>query len=435
MKKRFASRNIEYLPSHFYNIKADLPDLPKPPLNPATGEPLRPEELYPIFPQGFVGQEISMERYVPISEEILEAYKVYRPTPLIYAERLREYLQTPAHIFYKYEGVGPTGSHKSNTAIAQAYLAAKEGVKFLTTETGAGQWGSALSHAGSIFGIKVKVFMVRVSYRQKPGRRIMMELFGAEVLESPSNETDSGKRFFVENPEHPGSLGIAISEAVELAARNPEVKYSLGSVLDSVLMHQTVIGQEAEKQLKEFGVEKPDIVIGCVGGGSNFAGLSFPFVRKRLIDNAEINFIAVEPEVCPTLTRGDLKYDHGDSAGLTPLLFMHTLGKDFVPPPIHAGGLRYHGMAPLVSHLVKKGIVEPRAYSQEKIFEAARIFLKTEGILPAPESAHAVAAVIDESIKSKQTGKHNVILFNLSGHGFFDIFAYDKSAAHSKNSL
>ncbi len=435
MKKRFASRNIEYLPSHFYNIKADLPELPPPPLNPATGRPLNPEDLYPIFPRGLVEQEISSERFIPIGEEVLNAYKIYRPTPLVYAERLKDYLQTPAHIFYKYEGAGPTGSHKSNTAIAQAYLAAKEGLRYLTTETGAGQWGSALAHAGSLFGIKVKVFMVRISYRQKPGRRIMMEMFGAEVLESPSGETESGRRLFEENPDHPGSLGIAISEAVETAVENPDVKYSLGSVLDSVLLHQSIIGQEAEKQLKEFGVEIPDVVIGCVGGGSNFAGLSFPFVRKRLKEGAKIRFIAVEPEACPTLTRGELKYDHGDSAGLTPLLFMHTLGKDFVPPPIHAGGLRYHGMAPLVSHLVRKGIIEPRAYDQEKVFQAARVFLRTEGILPAPESSHAVAAAIDEALRAKETGERSVILFNLSGHGFLDIFAYENTASRSKNSL
>jgi len=422
--QRYASRNLDYLPRHFYNLKADLKELPPPPLNPATGQPLKPEELEPVFPKGFIAQEISFEPYVSIPEEVREIYATFRPTPLVYAQKLMKELATPARIFYKYEGVGPTGSHKSNTALMQAYLASKEGIETLTTETGAGQWGSALAHAGSLFGVKVKVFMVRASYRQKPGRRIMMELFGAEVEESPSPLTESGQRFYAENPDHPGSLGIAISEAVELAVKNGRTKYSLGSVLDSVLMHQSVIGLEAEAQMKELGAF-PDVVIGCVGGGSNFAGLAFPFVRYRLKGQA-IDFIAVEPEACPSLTRGELRYDHGDTAGLTPLLFMHTLGMNFVPPPIHAGGLRYHGMAPLVSHLVKLGIVEPRAYSQDKVFEAARFFLKTEGILPAPESSHAVAAVIDEALKAKEEGKERVILFNLSGHGFLDISAFDR---------
>ena len=421
---RFASRKIEFLPTHFYNIKADLSELPQPPLNPGTRAPLKPEELEVIFPKGFIQQEISLERYIPIPEKIREAYALFRPTPLIYASGLRRALETPAHIFYKYEGVSPTGSHKSNTALVQAYLAAQEGVETLTTETGAGQWGSALAHAGSIFGVKVRVFMVRVSYRQKPGRRILMELFGASVVESPSEITESGKKYFAQDPEHPGSLGIAISEAVELAAKNKNIKYSLGSVLDSVLMHQTVIGQEAEKQMEEFGTF-PEVIIGCVGGGSNFSGLAFPFVRKRIKDGKSIRFVAAEPEACPTLTKGELKYDHGDSAGLTPLLHMYTLGKDFVPPPIHAGGLRYHGMAPLVSHLVKSGMVEPRAYSQEKIFETARIFFKTEGILPAPESAHAIAAVIDEALKAKEEKRETTILFNLSGHGFLDLSAFN----------
>jgi tryptophan synthase beta chain len=422
---RFASRKKDFLPAHFYNIKADLPELPRPPLNPATRAPLQPEELEVIFPKGFIQQEISSEKFIPIPEEVLEVYSLYRPTPLIYASGLRKELQTPAHIFYKYEGVGPTGSHKSNTALVQAYLAAEEGVETLTTETGAGQWGSALAHAGSIFGLKVEVFMVRASFRQKPGRRILMELFGATVAESPSPLTDSGKRYFTQDPEHPGSLGIAISEAVERAAKNKAIKYSLGSVLDCVLMHQTVIGLEARKQMEELGAE-PDLVIGCVGGGSNFSGLAFPFVREKIKERKDIRFIAVEPEACPTLTRGELMYDHGDTAGLTPLLYMYTLGKDFIPPPIHAGGLRYHGMAPLVSHLVKLGIVEPRAYSQEKIFEAAQVFLRTEGILSAPESSHAVAAAIEEALKAKEEKKEKTILFNLSGHGFLDISAFDK---------
>ncbi len=421
---RFSSRTEKHLPKNFYNIKADLEELPKPKLHPGTGQPLKPEELEPIFPKGLVLQETETSRDVPIPEEVLKSFSVYRPTPLIYASGLKEALETPARIFYKYEGAGPCGSHKSNTALMQAYLASREGVEILATETGAGQWGSALAHAGSVFGLQIKVFMVRASFRQKPGRRIMMELFGASVVESPSPLTRSGGKYYEADPDHPGSLGIAISEAVETAVSSRGAKYSLGSVLDAVLLHQTVIGLEAEAQLSEMGA-KPDVVIGCVGGGSNFAGISFPFVGRKLRQGTDIRFIAVEPEACPTLTRGELRYDHGDSVGLTPLLFMHTLGMDFVPSPIHAGGLRYHGMAPLVSHLVDQGIVEPRAYGQDHVFQAARLFLKAEGILPAPESAHAVAAVIEESLKAKETGRETVILFNLSGHGFLDISAYD----------
>ena len=421
---RFASRSSKYLPTHFYNIKADLPELPKPPLNPQTKEPLNPSDLEVIFSRGFIRQEIATEREVPIPDEVLEAYSIFRPTPLVYAAGLRKALATPARIFYKYEGVGPVGSHKTNTAIMQAYLAAEEGITTLTTETGAGQWGSSLAYAGSKFGIQTKVFMVRSSYRQKPGRRILMEMFGGTVRESPSDTTDAGRRFFALDPNHPGSLGIAISEAVELAVKSPGMKYSLGSVLDAVLMHQTVIGLEAEKQMAEMGAE-PDTIVGCVGGGSNFAGISFPFVRRNLRDGKAIRFIAVEAESCPTLTRGELRYYCGDSVGLAPLLYMYTLGMDFVPPPIHAGGLRYHGMAPLVSHLVNKGIVEPKACSQEKVFNAATLFLKTEGILPAPESSHAIAVVVDEALAAKKEGKERVILFNLSGHGFLDISAFD----------
>ena len=421
---RFASRKPEYLPTHFYNIKADLPEPLKPPLHPVTKEPLKLSDLEPIFSKGFIQQEIAADREVPIPDVVLEAYSVFRPTPLVYASELRKALSTPARIFYKYEGVGPVGSHKTNTAIMQAYLASKEGISTLTTETGAGQWGAALAYAGSKFGIQTKIFMVRSSYRQKPGRRILMEMFGGTVKESPSNTTDAGKRFYARDPNHPGSLGIAISEAVELAVKSTGMRYSLGSVLDAVLMHQTVIGLEAEKQMAELGAE-PDMIIGCVGGGSNFAGISFPFVRKNLKDGKAIRFIAVEPESCPTLTKGELRYDCGDSVGMAPLLYMYTLGMEFVPPPIHAGGLRYHGMAPLVSHLVSKGIVEPRAYPQKKVFDAATLFFKTEGILPAPESSHAIAAVIDEALAAKKEGKDRVILFNLSGHGFLDISAFN----------
>lgn len=420
---RFSSRDQDLLPENFYNIKADLPEPPKPPLHPGTKQPLRPEDLEPVFPKSFIAQEGQANALIPIPAEVRNFYRLYRPTPLVYATGLRKALDTPAHIFYKYEGVAPAGSHKSNTALMQAYLAAKDGITTLCTETGAGQWGSALAHAGVLFGVGVRVFMVRVSYRQKPGRRILMELCGAKVEESPSPSTESGRRYLASDPEHPGSLGIAISEAVEAAVTGQGTKYSLGSVLDAVLMHQTVIGQEADKQMRAAGA-KPDTVIGCVGGGSNFAGLAFPFVRQNFKDKASIRFIACEPESCPSLTGGEMRYDHGDSAGLTPLLFMHTLGKDFLPPPIHAGGLRYHGMAPLVSHLVKMGVVEPRAIGQDKVFDAGRVFFQAEGILPAPESAHAIAAVIDEALEARRQKKERTILFNLSGHGFLDINAY-----------
>jgi len=421
---RFSSRSTDLLPRTFYNLKADLAIPPKPPLHPGTKEPLNPQDLEPVFPKGFIAQEIATERFVPIPEAVLEKFAIYRPTPLVYATGLRKALDTPAHIFYKYEGVGPAGSHKSNTALMQAYLAAQEGIETLVTETGAGQWGSALAQAGHFFGVNVRVFMVRVSYRQKPGRRIIMEMFGAKVEESPSPSTAFGRKLYEVDPDHPGSLGIAISEALEVALGGKNSRYSLGSVLDAVLMHQTVIGLEADRQLAAAGAE-PDVVIGCVGGGSNFAGAAFPFVRKNLTERKKIRFIAVEPEACPSITQGSYRYDHGDTAGLTPLLFMHTLGKDFVPQPIHAGGLRYHGMAPLVSHLVSLGIVEPRAYGQDKVFDAGEFFYKTEGILPAPESAHAITAAIDEALEAKRLGQARVILFNLSGHGFLDINAYE----------
>lgn len=420
---RFASRRADHLPGSFYNIKADLDVQPAPPLHPGTKKPLRPEELEPFFPKQFVSQTATGQKSVPIPEEVREAYLVYRPTPLVYAVGLRKALETPAHIFYKYEGAGPCGSHKSNTALMQAYLAAKEGVQTLVTETGAGQWGSALAHAGSIFGVGVQVYMVRVSCRQKPGRRVLMELFGAKVVESPSALTAAGRKYFADNPDHPGSLGIAISEAVEAALSHPGAKYSLGSVLDAVLMHQTVIGLEAAGQLGESGAD-PEVVVGCVGGGSNFAGISFPFIGGDLRTGRKRRYIAVEPEACPTLTRGELRYDHGDSVGLTPLLYMHTLGKDFIPPSIHAGGLRYHGMAPLISHLVDRGVIEPRAYPQDAVFDAARIFLKAEGVLAAPESSHAIAAVIDEALQAKAAGRPTTILFNLSGHGLLDVSAF-----------
>ena len=424
--ERFSDRKKEHLPDHFYNIKADLDVLPRPPLDPRSGKPLDPSALQAIFPKGFIEQETSRERYLPIPPEVLEAYAQYRPTPLVYAAELKKLLATPAHVFYKFEGVSPMGSHKSNTALMQAFLASREGVRELVTETGAGQWGSALAYAGARFGIATRVFMVRASYRQKPGRRTLMNLSGARVEESPGPNTEAGRAFYNEDPDHPGSLGIAIAEAVETVLKTPGSKYALGSVLDSVLLHQSVIGLEAERQLQGLGMQ-PDTVIGCVGGGSNFAGISFPFLRRNLVEGRKIDFIAVEPDVCPSLTRGELRYDHGDSAGLTPLLYMHTLGKDFIPPAIHAGGLRYHGMAPLVSHLASLGQVRGRAYSQEDVFAAARTFFVSEGILPAPESAHAIAAVIDEARKARESRREPVILFNLSGHGFLDISAYERN--------
>ncbi len=423
---RYASRKEDFLPRSFYNIKADLPAPPKPPLHPGTKEPLKPEDLEAIFPKSFIRQEGATDREVPIPGPVLEAYSVFRPTPLVEATALRKALDTPARIFYKYEGVGPVGSHKTNTAIMQAYLAAQDGVKTLATETGAGQWGSALAYAGSRFGIETRIFMVRSSFRQKPGRRVIMEMFGGTVLESPSPTTEAGRKFYDQDHEHPGSLGIAISEAVEFTVKTPGVKYALGSVLDSVLMHQTVIGLEAEKQMEEMGVV-PDTVIGCVGGGSNFAGLAFPFIRHNLRGERKARFIAVEPEACPSLTRGALRYDFGDSVGMTPLLYMYTLGMDFVPPPLHAGGLRYHGMAPLVSHLAAMGVVEPRAVDEKTVFDRAVLFMKTEGILPAPESSHAISVAVDEALAAKKEGRERTILFNLSGHGFLDISAYARN--------
>ena len=422
--ERFSERKNDLLPTHFYNLKADLAEQPRPPLHPGTGEPLDPAALEAIFPKGFIAQETSRERFLPIPAAVLAAYAQYRPTPLVYAGELRKALGTPAHIFYKYEGVSPMGSHKLNTALMQAYLASQEGVRELVTETGAGQWGSALAYAGERFGVGVRVFMVRASFRQKPGRRILMTLSGGRVEESPGPNTEAGLAYYRRDPDHPGSLGIAIAEAVETVMKNPASKYALGSVLDAVLLHQSVIGLEAEKQLAGQGLE-PDTVIGCVGGGSNFAGLGFPFLRRRLRGKKTTHFIAVEPEACPSLTGGDLRYDHGDSAGLTPLLYMHTLGKEFIPPPIHAGGLRYHGMAPLVSHLASRGLVRAVAYGQDKVFAAARTFFASEGILPAPESAHAVAAVIDEARRAREENREQVILFNLSGHGFLDLAAYE----------
>ncbi len=420
-----STQSQDILPSQWYNIVPDLPEK-LPPMILDNGTIVKPEMLEKIFIREAVRQEFSIERYISIPVDLRKAYlELGRPTPLLRAKRLEEYLKTPAKIYYKYEGVTPTGSHKINTALAQAYYARLEGVKRLTTETGAGQWGSALSLAGALMNIEITVYMVRISYLQKPYRRIVMELYGARVYPSPSSRTSVGRKFLEENPKHPGSLGIAISEALEDAITHEDTKYSLGSVLNHVLLHQTIIGLEAKKQLEEIGVY-PDIVIGCVGGGSNFAGLSYPFIHDKLKGSSDSLFIAVEPEAAPSMTRGEYRYDYGDSAGLTPLIKMYTLGYRFVPPPIHAGGLRYHGLAPTLSILVKHGIVKPRAYSQEEIFMAGRVFAQTEGIIPAPESAHAVKAVIDEAIKAREENKEKIILFNLSGHGLLDLKGYDE---------
>jgi len=412
------------IPTAWYNLVADLPVPPPPPLNPATGEPAGPELLVPIFPIGLLQQEMSPERWIDIPGAVIEAYKLYRPTPLYRASGLEKALDTPARIYYKYEGVSPPGSHKPNTAIAQAYFNKQEGVKRIATETGAGQWGSALSWACSMFGIECMVYMVRVSYDQKPFRRSMMQTWGASVVPSPSELTSFGRKVLAETPDSPGSLGIAISEALEDAVSREDTKYSLGSVLNHVLLHQTVVGLEAQKQMALAG-DYPDIVIGCHGGGSNFAGISFPFIRDKIVDKKPVRALAVEPTACPTLTRGPLAYDFGDTAKMTPLLQMYTLGSGFIPAGIHAGGLRYHGAAPLVSHCVSNGYIEAIAVPQLETFEAAVTFARTEGFIPAPESAHAICAVIREAKAAKEAGREKVILFNLSGHGHFDMAAYD----------
>jgi tryptophan synthase beta chain len=409
------------IPTHWVNLLPDLPGEPLPPLHPGTLQPAGPDDLTPIFPMGLIMQEVSPEPEVEIPEPVREVYKLWRPTPMFRARRFERELDTPAHIYYKYEGVSPAGSHKPNTAVAQAYENAQAGIKRLSTETGAGQWGSALAFACALFGLECEVFMVGSSYDQKPYRRSMMETWGATVHRSPSDTTDAGKS----QASHPtGSLGIAISEAVEVAATNDDTNYALGSVLNHVCLHQTVIGQEAMAQMAMAG-EEPDVIVGCVGGGSNFAGLSFPFVRRVLRGEAKTRFLAAEPAACPTLTRGAYRYDFGDTAGLTPLMPMYTLGHDFVPPPVHAGGLRYHGDAPMVCGLVKAGVVEARAYRQNETFEAAVRFARTEGIIPAPEPAHAIRAVIEEAEAAKQAGEARTILFGLCGHGHFDLAAYD----------
>ena len=415
----------EDIPERWYNILPDLPEAPAPYLHPATMQPLGPADLAPIFPQAIIAQEVSQERWIEIPDQVRDIYRIWRPTPLYRAERLEKALDTSARIYFKYEGGSPAGSHKPNTAVAQAYYNAQEGVKRLTTETGAGQWGSALALAGNFFGLEVTVYMVRVSYQQKPYRRALMETWGATVFASPTDRTNSGRSILARDPDSPGSLGIAISEAVEDAATRDDSKYSLGSVVNHVLLHQTVIGLEAKKQM-QMADDYPDVVIGCVGGGSNFGGLAYPFLADRLSgERPETRFIAAEPAACPTLTRGVYAYDFGDTAGVGPVAQMHTLGHNFVPDPIHAGGLRYHGDAPSLSLLVKHGLVEARAYPQNECFAEAVRFARTEGFLPAPEPSHALKAVAQEAAAAREAGDRRVILFGLCGHGHFDMSAYD----------
>ena len=412
------------LPESWYNIVPDLPFQLEPPLNPATREPVGPEAFAPIFPEEIIRQEVTADPYVPIPEEVRETYALWRPTPLFRARHLEKILDTPAHIYYKYEGVSPAGSHKPNTAVPQAFYNKQEGVRRLTTETGAGQWGSSLAFACGQMDLECTVFMVRVSYGQKPYRRLMMQTYGAEVHPSPTDLTRAGCNILEEDPDSPGSLGIAISEAVEDAATHEDAKYSLGSVLNHVLLHQTVIGQEAIGQLELAG-EYPDVVVGCVGGGSNFGGVAFSFIRENLVNGRGTRIVAVEPSSCPTLTKGRYVYDFGDTAGTTPMMKMYTLGHSFVPSGIHAGGLRYHGDSPIVSALVHEGLVEARAYPQNPTFEAGVMFARAEGIIPAPEVNHAIKATVDLALEAREAGEEKVILFNLCGHGHFDLAAYE----------
>ena len=413
------------MPKKWYNILADLPTPLAPPLNPATNEPIDPTDLAAIFPQELIKQEMSPQQYIDIPEEIRDIYRLWRPSPLYRAHRLEKVLDTPAKIYYKYEGVSPAGSHKPNTSIAQAYYNMKEGVERITTETGAGQWGSALSLACNYFDMECKVYMVRSSFEQKPYRKSLINLWGATVVPSPSPDTQFGRKILEEFPDTSGSLGIAISEAIEDAALNDNTKYSLGSVLNHVMLHQTVIGLETQTQLAKVD-EYPDVVIGCCGGGSNLAGLSFPYIKDKIDGKKDVEVIAVEPSACPTLTKGKYEYDFGDTAEMTPLLKMYTLGHAFVPPAIHAGGLRYHGDSPIISNLYADGLISAEAYHQVEIFDAAVTFARSEGIVPAPESAHAIKSAIEQALKCKQSGEEKTILFGLSGHGHFDMASYDK---------
>jgi len=411
------------MPRKWYNIQADMPTPLDPPIHPATGKPATPEQMHAIFPMSLLEQEMSPQRFWDIPQEVLDIYALWRPTPLMRAKRLEAALKTPAHIYFKNESVSPAGSHKPNTAVAQAYYNKKEGIKRLATETGAGQWGSALSLACNFFGLACTVYMVRVSYDQKPFRKSMVQAWGATIYPSPSDKTEAGRRFLAQDPGCPGTLGMAITEAVEDAATHDDTNYSLGSVLNHVCLHQSIIGEEALKQMAVLG-EWPDVVIGCIGGGSNFAGISFPYVREK-IAGRKVRILAVEPASCPTVTKGPYAYDYGDTGGMAPIIKMHTLGHTFVPPGIHAGGLRYHGMAPLVSRLKEDGLIEAVAYPQMTCFEAGVLFARTEGIIPAPETTHAIKGAVDEAIRAREEGKERVILFNLSGHGHFDMAAYD----------
>lgn len=415
----------DQMPRQWYNILPDLPSPLDPPLHPRTGKPLVPDDLRPIFPMELIRQEMSDRKFIEIPSEVRDILLLWRPTPLFRAHRLEKHLGTPAHIYYKYEGVSPPGSHKPNTAVAQAYYNMKEGIENLTTETGAGQWGSALALACAHFDMRCTVYMVRVSYDQKPFRRLIMETYGSKVFASPSNETEYGRSVLQKAPDHPGTLGIAISEAIETCIHQPQTRYSLGSVLNHVMLHQTVVGQEVMQQMKKIDIT-PDYMIGCVGGGSNFAGFSFPMIGEKIKGKNETEFIAVEPSSVPSLTKGENRYDFGDTAGMTPLVKMYTLGCDFVPSPIHAGGLRYHGMAPAVSQVTKLGLVTPVSYEQNQTFEAAITFAKTEGIIPAPESSHAVKAAIDKALEAKKNNEEKVIVFNLSGHGLLDMVGYGR---------
>ncbi len=412
------------LPTHWYNIIPDLPSPPPPVLHPGTLEPVGPDDLAPLFPMDLILQEVSQESYIEIPEEVREIYRLWRPSPLYRAHRLERALDTPAKIYYKYEGVSPAGSHKPNTAVAQAYYNAKAGIRKLSTETGAGQWGSALALACRMFGLECEVWQVAASFDQKPYRGSMMRTWGATIHSSPSEVTNAGQAILAQDPDSPGSLGIAISEAVEVAATNADTNYSLGSVLNHVLLHQTVIGQEAFAQLAKVG-DTPDVIIGCTGGGSNFSGLSFPFIREKLAGNINPTIRAVEPAACPSITKGEYRYDFGDTIGMTPLIKMHTLGHSFVPDPIHAGGLRYHGMSPLVSHICEIGLMEAVAIGQVECFEAAITFARSEGIIPAPEPTHAIAAAIREADECRESGEEKVVLIALCGHGHFDMGAYD----------
>jgi len=424
MQTRFLLNQSD-LPTRWYNAQADLPEPLPPTLHPQTLQPVGPADLEPLFPMDLILQEVSQERYIDIPEEVQDVLRIWRPTPLIRAVRLERALDTPARIYFKYEGESPSGSHKPNTAVAQAYYNKIAGVKQLATETGAGQWGSALSMASKFMGLGCKVYMVKVSYQQKPYRRSVMQLFGASVVPSPSEETEAGRAILAQDPDSPGTLGMAISEACEVAIKDPDTKYSLGSVLNHVLMHQTVIGEEAIKQLDLAGEGMPDVVIGCVGGGSNFGGIALPFFRTNVLDGTSVRLVGVEPMACPSMTKGVYAYDYGDTAKWAPVVKMDTLGHGFVPAGIHAGGLRYHGVSPLLSLLHRTGHVDAMAYPQIPVFEAAQLFAQTEGIIPAPETAHAVRAAVDEALDAKEKGEERVILFNFSGHGFLDLGAYD----------